>query len=214
MIRIVIAEDYHIVREGIFKLLDESQDFNVIGQAVNGLETIKLVQELQPDVLVLDISMPLMDGIEVLKKLAEINPSPKVVILSMHDDNALVKQAFELGALGYVLKQSVSDELTDAIHAANRGSIYLSAGASHILTRKASKQSQNPLNHLSPRERQVVQKIVNGLSTKEIAKELQVSVKTVEKQRRDAMRKLDVDNVATLVRTSLKFGLLDNSDEK
>ncbi len=214
MIRIVIAEDYHIVREGIFKLLDESQDFSVIGQAGNGLETIKLVQELQPDVLVLDISMPLMDGIEVLKKLAEINPSPKVVILSMYDDNALVKQAFELGALGYVLKQSVSDELTDAIHAANRGSIYLSAGASHILTRTASKQSQNPLNHLSPRERQVVKKIVNGLTTKEIAKELQVSVKTVEKQRRDAMRKLEVDNVATLVRTSLKFGLLDNSDEE
>jgi len=214
MIRIIVSEDHHIVREGIFKLLDGSQDFEVIGQAGNGVETLKLVQELQPDVLVLDISMPQMDGIEVLKQLRNINPFPKVVILSMYADSALVKQAFESGALGYVLKQSISDELIDAIHAANRNSVYLSAGVSHILTHIANKQSQNPLDHLSPRERQVVKRIVAGLSTKEIAKDLQVSVKTIEKQRRDAMRKLDVENVASLVRTCLKLGLLNRSDDE
>jgi two-component system, NarL family, response regulator NreC len=208
MIRVVVAEDYHIIRQGVCKILEDFGEIQVIGEADNGADAIRLSRELQPDVLVLDISMPQMDGIEVLKELQGYIPRPKVVILSIHADLALVQQTLEFGALGYVLKQSDSKELIDAVRAANRGSCYLSAGVSHILTsRSFAQQSQNPLDRLSPREREVVVMIVAGRSTKEIAGDLQTSVKTVEKQRRDAMRKLEVENIASLVRVCLELGL-------
>jgi DNA-binding NarL/FixJ family response regulator len=208
MIRVVVAEDQHIIREGICKLLEDFGQIQVIGQADNGVSAIRQVRELQPDVLVLDISMPQLDGISVLKEIRDFNPKPKVVILSMHADLALVQQALELGALGYVLKQSASEEFADAVRAVNRGSVYLSSGVSHMLTGFSLKQrSQNPLDRLSPRECEVVTMIVDGRSTKEIAADLHTSVKTVEKQRRDAMRKLDVDGIASLVRVCLQLGI-------
>jgi DNA-binding NarL/FixJ family response regulator len=208
MIRVVVAEDYHIIRQGVCKLLEDLGEIQVIGEADNGVDAIRLTRELQPDVLVLDISMPQMDGIQVLKELQGYIPRPKVVILSIHADLALVQQTLELGALGYVLKQAVSEELLDAVRAANRGSGYLSSGVSHILVNHSfTRQSQNPLDRLSPREREVVALIVAGRSTKEIADDLHTSVKTVEKQRRDAMRKLEVENVASLVRVCLELGL-------
>jgi two-component system, NarL family, response regulator NreC len=208
MIRVVVAEDHHIIRQGICKILEDFRDIQVIGEADNGADAIRLIHELQPDVLVLDISMPQMDGIEVLKEIRSFIPRPRVVILSIHADLALVQQTLELGALGYVLKQSVSEELLDAVKAANRGSGYISSGVSHILSGHSfTQKSQNPLDRLSPREREVVVKIVAGRSTKEIAGDLHTSVKTVEKQRRDAMRKLDVENIASLVRVCLELGL-------
>jgi DNA-binding NarL/FixJ family response regulator len=208
MIRIVVAEDHHIIRQGVCKLLEDMGEFQVIGEADNGADAIRLTRELQPDVLVLDISMPQMDGIDVLKEMRDYVPRPKVVILSIHADLALVQQTLELGALAYVLKQSVSEELIDAVRAANRGSGYLSSEVSHILTDHSfTQKSQNPLDRLSPREREVVAMVVAGRSIKEIAGDLHTSVKTVEKQRRDAMRKLDVDNVASLVRVCLELGI-------
>ncbi len=117
-----------MIRQGICKLLEDLGEIQVIGEADNGIDTTRLVRELQPDVLVLDISMPKMDGIDVLKQIKGCVPQPRVVVLSIHADLALVQQALELGALGYVLKQSVSEELLDAVRAANRGSSYLSSG--------------------------------------------------------------------------------------
>jgi DNA-binding NarL/FixJ family response regulator len=208
MIRIVVAEDHHIIRQGICKLLEDMGDIQVVGEADNGIDAIRLTHELRPDVLVLDISMPELDGLGVLKQMRNIDPRPKVVILSIHADVALVEQALDYGALGYVLKQSVSEELLDAVNAANRGSVYLSSGVAPILTHHTfNPQPQNPLDRLSPREREVVSMIVEGRPTKEIADILHTSMKTVEKQRRDAMRKLDVDNVASLVRVCLELGL-------
>ncbi|HVM71021.1 MAG TPA: response regulator transcription factor [Anaerolineales bacterium] len=208
MIRIVVAEDQHIVRQGVCKLLEDLGDIQVVGEADNGLDAIRLTQTLHPDVLILDISMPGGDGLEALKHMGNFDPRPKVVILSIHADPALVEQALDYGALGYVLKQSVSDELLDAVNAANRGSLYLSSGVSHILTHHSyKKQHQNLLDRLSPREREVVSRIVEGRSTKEIAENLHTSVKTVEKQRRDAMHKLEVENVASLVRVCIELGL-------
>jgi DNA-binding NarL/FixJ family response regulator len=208
MIRVVVSEDHHIIREGIVKLLEDFGQIQVIGEADNGADAIRLTRELQPDVLVLDISMPQVDGMEVLKAIRGYIPRPKVVILSIHADLALVQQALELGALGYVLKQSASEEFADAVRAVNRGSVYLSSGVSHMLKGYSLKQqSQNPMDRLSPREREVVTMIVDGRSTKEIAADLHTSVKTVEKQRRDAMRKLNVDSIASLVRVCLQLGL-------
>jgi DNA-binding NarL/FixJ family response regulator len=208
MIRVVVAEDHHMIRQGICKLLGEQSDIHVVGDTDNGGAAIRMVRELQPDVLVLDISMPQTDGIDVLKKIKDDVPQPKVVILSIHADLALVQQALELGALGYVLKQSVSEELIDAIRAASRGSNYLSSGVSQILTsHHFTRRSQNPLDRLSPRELEVTSMVVAGQSTKEIAVSLHTSVKTIEKQRRDAMRKLEVENIASLVRVCLELGL-------
>jgi DNA-binding NarL/FixJ family response regulator len=208
MIRIVIAEDHHIIRQGVCKLLEDLGEIQIIGEADNGIDAIRLTRELRPDVLVLDISMPQMDGMDVLKQLRSTDLKAKVVILSIHADLALVQQALELGALGYVLKQSVSEELLDAVRAAHRGSGYLSSGVSHILTsRSYTRRSENPLDRLSPRECEVVTKVVAGQSTKAIADELRTSVKTIEKQRRDAMRKLNVDNIASLVRVCMELGL-------
>lgn len=208
MISIVVAEDHHLVREGICKLLQAAGDMRVVGEADNGMAAIRLAQSLQPDVLVLDISMPGLNGLDALAQIKTLKPCPRVVILSMHGDLNTVQQALQGGALGYVLKQSVGDELIAAVRAASHGSVYLSSGVSQVLTQQLfAEHSHNALDHLSPREREVVERIVQGYSTREIAESLRTSVKTVEKQRRDAMRKLNVENTASLVRVSLELGL-------
>jgi DNA-binding NarL/FixJ family response regulator len=209
MIRILVAKDHHLVREGICKLLREAGDLEIVGEADNGVETVRLTQLLRPDVLVLDVVMPQMDGLESLKRVKALKPSPQVVMLSMHGDLPTVQQALQSGAVGYVLKQSVGDELIAAVRAASRGSVYLSAGVAKVVTQNlVGTQSVNPLDRLSPREREIVEMIVAGCSTREIAELLHTSVKTVEKQRRDAMRKLQVDNVASLVRVSMELGIV------
>jgi two-component system, NarL family, response regulator NreC len=208
MIRVVVAEDHHIVRQGICKLLEAMGEIQVIGEADNGADGVRLTQLLQPDVVLLDISMPKMSGLEALREMKLLDLHPRVVILSMHADVALVQQALEDGALGYVLKQSVSEELLDAVRAASRGSIYMSSEvASGLRQHLFAKHPQNPLERLSPREKQVAEWIVQGKSMKEIAAGLETSIKTIEKQRLDAMRKLGVDNVASLVRVCLELGL-------
>jgi DNA-binding NarL/FixJ family response regulator len=210
MINILVVEDYPMIRQGVCKILNEMDGFHIIGESDNGVKAIKLTKELNPDVIVLDISMPEMDGIEVLKKLMEFTPRPKVVMLSIHADLALIQQSLELGALSYVLKQSLTEELQDAIRAANRGSVYLSSEISHVLLKHKPK---NLLDRLSPRERQVVSEVVAGKSVVEIAQKLRTSVKTIEKQRRDAMRKLEVENIASLVRVSMKLGLSEDMED-
>jgi len=210
MINILVVEDFPMIRQGVCKILNATDGFQVVGEADNGIDAVRLTSELKPDVLVLDISMPGMDGMDTLKKLMDFSPRPKVVMLSIHADLALIQQSLELGALSYVLKQSATEELQDAIRAANRGSVYLSSEISHVLMKHKPK---NPLDRLSPRERQVVAEVVAGKSTLEIAHKLQTSVKTVEKQRRDAMRKLEVENIASLVRVSIELGLTRDSKD-
>ncbi len=214
MIRIVVAEDHNLVRQGICKLLEDTGDFQIVGEADNGSDALRLVKLLNPDVLVLDLSMPQLNGLEALAQVKALKPSPHVVILSMHADLGIVEQSLLGGAVGYVLKQSMAGELLTAVRAASSGSVYLSSGVSQVLTRRLfTERSQNPLNRLSPRELEVVKLIVAGYSTREVAENLHSSVKTVEKQRRDAMRKLEVDNVASLVRVCLELGLTAGKDE-
>jgi two-component system, NarL family, invasion response regulator UvrY len=208
MIRVVVAEDHHLVREGICKLLEDGGDIQVVGEADNGRDAITLSRSLRPDVLVLDVSMPELDGLETLAELKATLPKQHVVILSMHADLGIVQQALRGGALGYILKQSVAGELLAAVRAVSTGSVYLSASVSQVLTSDVYvDKTQTLLDRLSPRERHVVERIVEGYSTKEIANSMHTSVKTVEKQRRDAMRKLGVENTASLVRVSLELGL-------
>ncbi len=209
MIRVVVVEDHQLVRQGIVKLLESAGDLSMVGEADNGMQAIELATSLHPDVMVLDIAMPQFDGLETLVKLGEITPRPQVVMLSMHADPSMIRQALQSGAVGYVVKQSVADELLAAVRAAKNGSMFLSSGISGVIANNFLTESpKNLLNRLSPRESEVVKQIVEGYSTREIADGLRTSVKTVEKQRRDAMRKLEVDNLASLVRVSLELGLV------
>ncbi len=208
MIRIVVVDDHHLVREGICKLLEEGDDLQVVGEADNGTDAVHLTELLHPDVLVLDVSMSQLNGLETLEQVKALESCPQVVMLSMYADVGLVQQALQLGAAGYVLKQSVAGELLTAVRAAGQGGVYLSSGVSHVLSQGFfENHSPNMLDRLSPREREVAGLIVAGRSTREIADLLHSSIKTVEKQRRDAMRKLEVDNVASLVRVCMQFGL-------
>ena len=209
MISVVVAEDHHLVRQGIVKLLEGADDLVVVGEAKDGKQAIELSKSLHPDVIVLDITMPQLDGLETLAEIRNIQPKPQVVILSMHADPNMIRQALQAGALGYVVKQSVADELIAAVRAAKNGSVFLSSDISSVVANGFfTKNPKNLLDRLSPREREVVKQIVEGYSTHDIAESLRISVKTVEKQRRDAMRKLDVENVASLVRVSLELGLI------
>ena len=209
MIRVVVVEDHHLVRQGIIKLLESADDLDVVGEADDGTQAIALAKSLRPDVMILDITMPQSDGFQALAEIQGLELKPQVVILSMHADPGMIRQALQGGALGYVIKQSVADELIAAVRAAMKGSIYLSSGIAGVITNNFFVESpKNLLDRLSPREREVVRGIVEGHSTRQIAESLHTSVKTVEKQRRDAMRKLEVDNLASLVRVSLELGLV------
>ncbi|HRE29159.1 MAG TPA: response regulator transcription factor [Anaerolineales bacterium] len=206
MIRVIVAEDHHLVRQGIVKLLEGAGDISVVGEADNGAQAVELVDVLQPDVMVLDLTMPHVDGLEALRQIVVKRPRPQIVILSMHADPNIVRQSLRAGAIGYVIKQSVAEELLAAVRAARNGSLFLSSGV--IAQDFFTERPQNLLDRLSPREREVVKRLVEGQSARDIAEALRTSIKTVEKQRRDAMRKLDVDNLASLVRVSLELGLV------
>lgn len=207
MIRVVVVEDHHLVRQGIIKLLESANDLDVVGEADDGKQAIALAKSLRPDVMILDLTMPKFDGFQALAEIRKLELRPQIVILSMHADPGMIRQALQGGALGYVIKQSVADELIAAVRAAKNGSIYLSSGISGVIANNFE-SPKNLLDRLSPREREVVKGIVEGYSTRQIAEGLRTSVKTVEKQRRDAMRKLEVDNLASLVRVSLELGLV------
>ncbi len=209
MIRVVVVEDHHLVRQGIVKLLESANDLDVVGEADDGAQAVALSKSLRPDVMILDITMPRVDGFQTLAEIRRLELRPQIVILSMHADPGMIRQALQGGALGYVIKQSVADELIAAVRAAKNGSIFLSSGISGVIANNFFEESpKNLLDRLSPREREVVKGIVEGYSTRQIAESLRTSVKTVEKQRRDAMRKLEVDNLASLVRVSLELGLV------
>jgi len=209
MIRVAVVEDHQLVRQGIVKLLQGAGDLEVVGEAGDGIQAVSLVNSVHPDVIVLDISMPNLDGLEMLTEIGGIRPKPQIVILSMHADPTMIRQALQAGALGYVVKQSVADELLAAVRAAKNGSIYLSSAISGVIANNFLSESPHSLlDRLSPREREVVKRVVDGYSTREIADSLRTSVKTVEKQRRDAMRKLEVENLVGLVRVSLELGLV------
>jgi len=211
MIRVVVAEDHHLVRQGLVKLLEGGGDMDVVGEADDGMQAIALVKETHPDVIILDISMPKLDGLEALNEIRGIKPRSQVVILSMHADPVMIRKALQEGALGYVVKQSIADELLAAVRAAKNGSMFLSSGISGVIADNFFAEGpHNLLDRLSPREREVVKHIVEGYSTREIAESLGTSIKTVEKQRRDAMRKLGAENLASLVRISLQLGLTVN----
>lgn len=213
MILTVIADDHHLVRQGIRALLDSENDIQVIGEAQDGNEALELVDKSKPDVLVLDINMPRLDGIEVVRKVNELSVNTQVLILSMYSDESLVKRAFRLGARGYLLKRSVTEELLVAVRTVSRREIFISPEISEAidinwLNIESLPDEKDPLDRLTDRERQVFKLIADGNTNNSIAVKLGISIKTVEKHRANLMAKLGVSDLAGLVREAIKHGLI------
>ena len=213
MIRVLLADDHHLVRQALRALLEKADGIEVVGEAEDGRQAAKLARRLNPDVAVLDVAMPILNGIQAAERIRRLRLPTRVVVLSMHKDEALVRRALRSGAHGYLLKSAVSEELLLAIRAAVRDEIYLSPAISRtvvedLLTAGAIAEPVDAFNQLTQREREVLQLIAEGHTNSEIAKLLAISVKTVEKHRANLMSKLDVHDVAGLVRIAVKHKLI------
>ncbi len=214
MIRVLIAEDHLMVRAGIRALLEKAGDIYVMGEASNGQEAIEMVESLKPDVLIMDIMMPRMNGMQAAENIRDMRLPTHILLLSMYSDEGFVHRALQCGVKGYVLKSSVSDELLWAVRAVASGKTYLSSPISEIVGESTihphtGTQEGDPLSNLSPREKEILQLIAEEYTSAEIGKMLFISEKTVEKHRTKLMEKLNVRNLAGLVRLAVKYHLVD-----
>jgi DNA-binding NarL/FixJ family response regulator len=213
MIRVLIAEDHHLVRQGIRALLEKADDIQVVGEAKDGQEAVEIAERIVPDVIVMDLSMPRLNGNQATERIRAMRLPCQVVILSMYSDDALVKQALRSGVKGYLLKHSVTEELLLAVRAACRGETFLSSAVSgsilaDMVSGTGSGAESEPFDRLSAREQQVLKLVAEGKTNNAIAQIMNVSVKTVEKHRSSLMQKLKVHDMAGLVRVALKHGLI------
>lgn len=210
-IRIIVADDHQIVRQGLRLLLEAEPDMEVIGEANNGRRVLKLAQELLPDVIIMDLSMPELNGIEATRQILSGVPETKVVALSMHSDSLFVLNMIKAGASGYLLKDCALEELVKAIRTVVSQKTYLSPGISDIVIRDFvtgwQTTSSSAFSVLSTREREVLQLMAEGKTTNQIADGLCVSVKTVEAHRKQVMTKLGIHSVAELTKYAIRQGL-------
>jgi two-component system response regulator NreC len=213
MIRVLLADDHQVILDGLKVLLGREPDIEVVGEAVDGLAVFPLVEQLRPDVLVVDLMMPGMHGLEVVRQAAKRAPSLRTVVLSMHDNVAYVAEALRNGARGYVLKQSDSRAVIDAIRAAAFGERFLSPPLSMARVEAFEQQQRggrfDVFETLSTREREVLKLAADGLTSSEIGKQLAIGRRTVETHRANLSRKLGANSHAELVRFAVKHGLVD-----
>ncbi len=210
-VRVLLAEDHTLVRAGIRALLESLEGVEVVAEAADGREALRLTQAHAPDILLMDITMKEMNGLEAAARLAKEHSATRVIILSMHADQVYVRQALQAGAAGYLLKGSDLAELELALKAVTRGDTYLSPSVSKdlvgdLLNGKAP--TANPLDALTPRQRETLQLIAEGKTTKEIANRLNLSIKTVETHRAQLMERLNIHDVAGLVKFAIRVGLV------
>lgn len=215
-ISVLLAEDHLIVREGLRALLKLEADIEVVGEAGNGREAVKLAASLHPDVIVMDIAMPLLNGLEAARQILRASPAAKVLILSAHSDDAYVERVMEIGAAGYLVKQTAAHILPAAIRDIYEGKLFFSPNISKRLSNHQRKPSQagpgrkNPSN-LTSREMEVLQLVAEGKANKESADLLHISIKTVEKHRQKVMEKLNIHDTASLTRYAIANGIIESS---
>jgi two-component system response regulator NreC len=205
--RVLLADDHGLIRQGLKSLL-EGQGFQVVGEASDGQEVLRAAEKTHPDVAILDIRMPVLNGVDATREMKKSSPKTKIIILTQHDENQYVTEALQAGAKGYVLKSQGAEDLVHAIREVCRGAVYLSPSISHtVVGAYLSKGTVSP-DALSGRERQVLQLVGEGKSTKDIAMQLGISVKTAESHRARLMKKLDIHETASLVRYAIRRGLI------
>lgn len=213
--RVLLADDHHMVREGLRALLESVLHVDVVAECGDGREALEQIERLRPDVALLDISMPAMNGIEVAARAREASPRTRVVILSMHAGEMHVAQAIRAGVAGYLLKGARAAELGLALEAVMRGETYLSPAISKQVVEgflKTAEADADPLGGLTARQREVLHLIVEGRSNKDMADLLEVSVKTIEMHRKDLMERLGIHDVPGLVRLAIRAGLITPED--
>ncbi|MBF0501423.1 MAG: response regulator transcription factor [Candidatus Riflebacteria bacterium] len=211
-IRILLADDHKILREGLKNLLDKHSGIKVVGEASDGMQAIELADQLNPQVIIMDISMPLLNGIEASRKILQKNSDIHIIALSMHSDRRFVIEVLKAGVKGYVLKDSAFEELYKAINTVLSGQVFLSSAITDIVVRELIQQTvqaqvPSAFAVLSSREREILQLFTEGKSTKSIATCLKISVKTVETHRKQIMDKLDIHTIAELTKYAIREGL-------
>ncbi|MHC4720471.1 MAG: response regulator [Planctomycetota bacterium] len=210
-IRILLADDHKITREGLRSLLEKQQDMDVVAEAENGRTAVRLAHELLPNVVIMDVTMPDLNGVEAARQIVGRVPDAKIIALSMHSDSLFVTEMLRSGASGYLLKDCAFDELALAIRAVASGKTYLSPSISGVVVEdylhRLTKTNVSSSEVLTDREREVLQLMAEGKSTKQIALKLNISVKTVETHRRQIMNKLDIHTVAELTKYAIRKGL-------
>lgn len=216
-IRVILADDHTVVRQGLRALLVAEGDIDIVGEAENGRQAVQIARKLVPDVAVIDIAMPQLNGLEATRQITRTVPSTKVLILSSYSDDEYVQQLTEAGAAGYLIKQTAANELLKAIREAHKGNAYFSPSIAKRLRdqcREAFVSGQPPrrrTDQLTAREAEVLQLIAEGRANKQIASELSISIKTVEKHRQQVMNKLGIHDVAGLTRHAIAKGIIESS---
>jgi DNA-binding NarL/FixJ family response regulator len=212
MIRVIIADDHNLVRQGLRALLEQTGEIDVIGEAATGQEAINQTEQLQPDVIVMDLSMPRMDGAQAAERILALDAPTQVVVVSAFADTTMVQQLLRRGVKGYLLKDAVTEELLLAVRSASQGKVYLSPTISSsvmtMLMSPGQAEATTKADLLTPREREVLQLVAEGLTNSSIAETLSISVKTVEKHRANLMSKLEVNDLPSLIRVAIKQGLI------
>ncbi len=212
-IRILLADDHTLMRDGLRSLIEAEPDLCVVGEAEDGRSALKLAGEVCPDVILMDIAMPLLNGLEATRQLKHDCPQAKVLILTMHEHEDYIRQALAAGAQGYILKDATAGELLEAIRAVSRGEVVLSPAITRLVVenylRWGDVQREAESNGLSRREREVLQLIAEGYSNKQIAEILSLSIKTIQTHRMNLMSKLDLHNRADLIKYAIQRKIID-----
>jgi len=207
--RILLVDDHAVVRQGFKMILDAQSDMEIVGEAANGREAVERAAQLRPDIVVMDVAMPELNGIEATRRVIAAGPHIRVIALSMHKDSVYVREILRAGARGYLLKDSGADDLVKAIRAVAGGESYLSPAVSNAVLDDYRKHVTNPIDLLTSREREVLQMLAEGKTNKEIAVVLNLSVYTVDAHRGRIMEKLNLHSINELVRFALRNGLID-----
>jgi DNA-binding NarL/FixJ family response regulator len=212
-VRVLLADDHGIVRRGLRSLLETERGLEVVGEAADGLEAIRLTGELKPDVLILDIGLPRLNGIDVAARVQKLDPAPWVIVLTMHTDESYILRALAAGARAYLLKDATDEDLLPAIHAAARGRPYFSPAVTSVLVEDYLRQLQSrglsdSYHLLTDREREVLQLLAEGRTNKDVAALLEVGVSTIETHRANLMQKLNLHNTAEIVLYAVRKGII------
>ena len=208
MIRVILADDHALVRDGLRAVLARESDIQVLAEAADGREALTVAETAKPDVAVLDLSMPLLNGLDVARRLATQDRGPRTILITMHAEDQYVLDALRAGVRGYVLKKQAAADLVRAIREVASGRVYLSPGVGAAVADAIRTGAPAPAERLTPREREVLQLVAEGKTTKEIATILNVSVKTADSHRTRLMQKLDIHDVAGLTRCAIRLGLI------